>query len=409
MTLQCSIRRLRTALGQLYRKLKRLALRRSIPIDKTHPRRSGTLFIGYAEGMLGLGHAFRSDLDAATAAGMEFSVYPFRTNIENRLLPPYMPERYDQNHIYDINVIEIAADQLPFLYETINPDLLKDSYNVLRPYWELEKAPAAWRPFLKRIHEIWAPNSFIASSFEQIFDGPIKVIQPVVNLEDISECSRAEFGMRSNCFYFMFSFDYYSSVYRKNPLGVLEAFRLAFPRGDENAGLVVKTNGKPELYPDFVTALREAVERDERIIVVDGHLSRDKMLGLMQASDAYVSLHRAEGFGLGMAEAMGLGKIVIATDYSGNRDFLTAETGFPVPYRMRIVGSHEYAYAEGQQWAEPDVQSAADIMKEVAINSAIALERQHEGQEFIYNQYGVKTVGKRMKSYTDAIISRKNP
>src|SRR5262245_38594668 len=103
--------------------------------------RKGILFIGYAEGDLGLGQSFRSDLLAAQHTGLPFSVYPFNVGIETRRIGPFMPERYDKTHAYDVNIIEVAPDQLPAVLGSVDPRITYYTYNVLRTYWELPRAP----------------------------------------------------------------------------------------------------------------------------------------------------------------------------------------------------------------------------------------------------------------------------
>ncbi len=103
-----------------------------------------------------------------------------------------------------------------------------------------------------------------------------------------------------------------------------------------------------------------------RITILQGDWQRADVLALMASVDCFVSLHRSEGFGLGMAEAMFLGKPVIGTSFSGNTEFLTEETGFPVPYHMRAVEQGEYPYSAGNSWAEPDIRTAAGMMRSVA-------------------------------------------
>ncbi|RQX84308.1 glycosyltransferase [Burkholderia anthina] len=371
--------------------------------------RQGVLFIGYAEGALGLGQAFRANLKAAEAANVPFAVYPFRAGIETRLIGPYMEDRYDVNHRYDVNVIEVACDQVPVVFGNLNPRLLTGSYNILCPYWELPKAPQAWREHLTNIHEIWAPNQFIADAFAHIFDGPIVVMPPAMEDTGGDHPGRSHFGMDEGRLYFMFSFDYYSSPYRKNPLGVLQAFQQAFPRGDENVGLVIKSTGAPDHYPDIKETIRDAMKRDSRILMFDKNFARDEMLGLIRASDVYVSLHRAEGFGLGMAEAMTFGRIVIGTDYSGSTDFLSDETGYPVAYQLRELEAHEYPWSQGQVWAEPDLNAAIDAMRRVAENPEEGQRRGEAAVEFVSRRYRPEAVGKVMKERLDVLFATGSP
>jgi glycosyltransferase involved in cell wall biosynthesis len=369
--------------------------------------REGVRFIGYVEGALGLGQSLRANMTAAETAGMEFAIYPFRKGIETRMLGPFMPHRYDFDHAYEVNVILVSCDQLPAVYSSVEPELLSQSYNILCPYWELPRAPEAWREYLTHIHEIWAPNAFIAKAFSHIFDGPIVVVPAAMDDTGSDHPSRAHYGLDEGRFYFMFSFDYFSSPARKNPLGVVKAFQEAFPRGDENVGLVIKSTGAPDHYREMKAVIAEAMERDPRIKLFDENMPRDEMLGLIHATDAYVSLHRAEGFGLGMAEALTFGRIVIGTDFSGNQDFLTEETGYPVPYRLRPLEPNEYHWSEGQSWAEPDHDAAVRIMRSVAANPAEGRRRGQAGQDRVLQRYSPVPVGEAMKERLDILFAER--
>jgi len=369
--------------------------------------RPGALFIGYAEGALGLGQAFRANLKAAESAGLPFAVYPFQVGIETRLIGPYMQHRYDVNHPYDINIIEVAGDQVSEVFRTLDPKLLKNSYNILCTYWELSRAPEEWQKNLENIHEIWAPNKFIADAFSHIFTGPIIVMPPAMEDTGGVHPERTHFGMEEGRFYFMFSFDYYSSPFRKNPLGVLQAFQCAFPRGDENVGLVIKSTGAADHYPDIKAVIGAAMAEDSRILIFDRNMPREEILGLIRASDAYVSLHRAEGFGLGMAEAMTFERIVIGTDYSGSTDFLTNETGYPVPYHLRPLGPHEYPWSQGQSWAEPDQSAAAEIMRKAAANPLEGKKRGKVAREHVLRSYSPAAAGEAMRKRLDVLFAER--
>lgn len=364
--------------------------------------RNGVLFVGYAEGALGLGQAFRADLKAAEAAGLPFAIYPFRSGIQTRMTGPYMPQRYDTRHAYAINLIEVAADQLPEVIRIVPERTLKHSYNILRTYWELPQAPEAWRTHLQGIHEIWAPNNFVAEAFAHIFDGPITIVPPVVEDAALTEglndraTDRARFGMEADRFYFLFTFDYYSSPFRKNPLGILQAFRAAFPVGDEKVGLILKSTGAPDHFPHIKAEIAQAMELDSRIKMLDQNMARLEILALIRASDAYLSLHRSEGFGLGMVEAMTLERTVVGTDYSGSTDFLNSSTGYPIPYTLRPVMPHEYPWSAGQSWAEPDLETASRVMREVAGHPEDLAERARHARAYVLNRYDAEAVGKAM-------------
>ncbi len=369
-------------------------------------RRKGVLFIGYAEGNLGLGQAFRNNLRAVEVASLQFAIYPFRIGIETRLIGPFMPERYDLIHAYRINVIEVAPDFARLVLHSMDHRLTKDSYNILRTFWELPAAPLAWRSMITGIQEIWAPNTFVANAFSNIFAGPITVVPHAVNVEEGPYPMRDHFGMERDRFYFIFTFDYFSSPYRKNPLGVLEAFQAAFPQGTENVGLIIKSIGQVRRYQPIRKRIRDAAALDGRIMVIEKSLSRPEVLGLVNSSDSYVSLHRSEGFGSGMAEAMSLGKVVIGTNFSGNTDFLTEATGFPIPFRLRPVLRHEYPWSKGQVWAEPDLRAASTAMRVVLQSTDLARQRAEAGQKFIREHYAPAVVGQIIKDRINRLTAQ---
>ena len=360
-------------------------------------RRPGVRFIGYADGDLGLGYAFRAYLAAAAQAGLAFAIYPFRGGIETRLTEPFMPERYDTAHAFDINVVLIAPDLTPVLLRTLDPRLMSRSYNILCTFWELPQAPEAWRPILKGFRELWVPNTFVADAFKDIFSGTITIIPPAIDTGQAPFMDRDVWKMEPGRFYFLFSFDYFSSPHRKNPLAVLRAFQEAFADRTDNVGLMIKSIGAVDRFPRVRRALLEAAKLDPRIVIIDRSLKRDEMLGLIRASDGYISLHRSEGFGMGMAEAMSFGRVVIGTNFSGNVGFLTSDTGFPVPYTLRPVEPWEYRWASGQVWAEPDVKAAAEIMRLVIERPDLAATRTRAAKALIEAKYGLQAIGLKIK------------
>jgi glycosyltransferase involved in cell wall biosynthesis len=176
---------------------------------------------------------------------------------------------------------------------------------------------------------------------------------------------------------FLFTFDFNSSVARKNPLGVIEAFAQAFPENDETSVLVIKGMNL-EQSSTFEAHLRKALICVKGRLIT-GFLSQQELEDLFHACDVYVSAHRSEGFGLGIAEAMALGKPVIATSYSGNCDFMNAVNSCPLGYRLRPITTHDHVYqeafgdvyVEGAIWAEPDLGQAAQWMRLLASSEAI--------------------------------------
>jgi glycosyltransferase involved in cell wall biosynthesis len=384
----------------------------SSPLDRRHEEEQKLLscrYIGYAEGNLGLGQSFRDDVIAAVNAKVPVAVFPFRVGIKTRLSGPFMPHLYDTKRPYPVNVIVVATDQIPAIFGSILGRSLTGSYNILRTYWELPDAPKCWRAYLTNINEIWAPNDFVANAFRNVFSGPIRIVPTTVDVTHGKTSDRSAFGMDEDRFYFLYNFDYFSSPYRKNPLGLLQAFQQAFGSHDEKVGLVIKSIGPEKKHPKIRAEIQAAMMADPRIIRIHRTLERDEMLSLIRASDAYVSLHRSEGFGAGMAEAMMMGKIVIGTDFSGSKCFLNEQTGFPVPYTIRAVQPHEYPWSSGQVWAEPVISEAVLIMRRVFERPEDALHRAVEGERFIKAEHSYAAVGQVMRKRLAEISKQKAP
>jgi glycosyltransferase involved in cell wall biosynthesis len=193
-------------------------------------------------------------------------------------------------------------------------------------------------------------------------DKPVKLVPLAVSVERMKPHPRKHYGLPEKTFLFLYIFDFNSSVARKNPMAAVQAFKQAFKPTDNTVGLVLKTmNTKPN-NPEWLAFLKEC-QADKRIQIITDTLDRPAVLGLINACDAYVSLHRAEGFGRTLAEAMLLGKPVVATHYSGNVDFIKSEFNFPVDYQLTDIASGQYQWStseDKQVWADVSLPSATD-------------------------------------------------
>lgn len=236
-------------------------------------------------------------------------------------------------------------------------------------YWEMEDVPAEWVPRLGWADEVWAPTRFIADTFRKYVSVSVVPMLPGVVLPAFDPKPRTAFGLRDGRFAFLFTFDLFSTLARKNPLGLIVAFRKAFRR-DEPVDLVLKVSRGDELPADF--AVLKAACDDSGVTLLNTVLPRGDLLALMAACDSYVSLHRSEGLGLGMAEAMLLGKPVIGTGYSGNLDFMTEENSYLVRCGRVPCTADAPPYRKGFVWGEPDLDHAAELMRRVYENRAEA-------------------------------------
>lgn len=228
--------------------------------------------------------------------------------------------------------------------------------------WELEKIPAAWIGSLRLVDEIWVPSEFVANAVRTICDVPVHVIPyPLVLPAEVLP-DRARFGLAEGVFVCLSLFDARSSAARKNPFAAVRAFVSAF--GDSpQARLFIKA-GNLDSFPAVREELRRETSSAENIRIIEDTLSSADILSLIACADVVVSLHRSEGFGLVAAEAMLLGKPVVATGWSGNMDFMTPENSIPVGYELVPLVDPQGIYpADGERWAEPDTEAAARALR----------------------------------------------
>lgn len=209
------------------------------------------------------------------------------------------------------------------------------SYRIAYWYWEFATIPDSWVAEAKNVDEVWAATEFVAKGLRERLQVPVRTLFPGVKLEPFEKRPRTYFGLDEEPFTFLFTFHMMSVMERKNPLGLIRAFKKAFREG-ENVCLVVKTS-YGDRHAAQLQELRSATE-GANIQIIDAVYSPADVLALMNSCDAYVSLHRSEGLGLTLAEAMLLGKPVIATNFSGNVDFMDEGNSLLVPYKLEKLG-----------------------------------------------------------------------
>jgi glycosyltransferase involved in cell wall biosynthesis len=276
------------------------------------------------------------------------------------------------------------------------------TYRVAFWYWELDIVPESWRVQAGRVDEVWAATRFVAEALRRTIDVPVHTLLPGLALGAFTPRARGVFGIPDapDRFAFLFAFHMGSIMERKNPLGLIRAFRQAF-RPDEKVDLILKTTSFGR-FDDQVAAL-EAAAGEANIRVLNRVLTPDDMLSLIDACDAYVSLHRAEGLGLTMAEAMLLGKPVIATRYSGNLDFMDDGNSLLVDCELVEVGPAIGPYEATAHWAEPSVDHAAALMRRLYDDRAFAAALGARGQADARRRLSPEAAGARFAARLAAI------
>lgn len=307
-----------------------------------------------------------------------------------------------------INLFCINGDEIEQALGVLSKDAFRDAYNIIYPAWELSKYPAAWARKLELFDEVWAPSKFICDALERSVARRVVHMPLAVDLKLSSFLGRRYFGIPEHAVVYLFAFDFSSYPARKNPGAVLDAFeRLATERPGAPIHCVIKSKGGPPDHPGR-EALKARISRlAERVQTITRELSDNENKNLMRCADAFVSLHRSEGFGRGMAEAMALGRVAIATGYSGNMDFMTPDTTMLVDYDLVQVGADEYPYPEGQVWADPSVDHATRLMARVLDDGAGARALGERAQRRIRTHFSARATGLRYRERLEAIAAER--
>ena len=357
------------------------------------PRQAfGVNIIGYARGELGIGEDSRMFAQSLAAADVPFAVVNVPAGAAVRQADGWLDACLVRELPYPVSVFCLTGLDTTRLWLEHGEALFAGRRNIGYWPWELPAWPASLADAYGLVDELWLSSTYTRDAFAASSPVPTFLAPMAVAVDRLTPVPRSRFGLPEDRFLFLYVFDWNSYPARKNPMAAINAFRRAFPSGGELVGLVLKTmNARPE-DPRWQLLLAAAAA-DRRIAVLAETLDRGEALGLFAACDAYVSPHRAEGFGRTLAEAMLLGRPVIATAHSGNADFLTPDTGFPVAYRLVPVAPGDYPFGEGLLWAEPDLESLAKNMRLAADQPALARRRALAGRDLIAARHDPRTVG----------------
>ncbi|HSY52378.1 MAG TPA: glycosyltransferase [Thermoanaerobaculia bacterium] len=312
----------------------------------------GLNIIGNVSHETGVGESARLCQKACEAAGLS-----------SHLIDVASDDGLARQPLYRASVYHLNADQIPDVYGGISHIFDASSYNIGCWHWELPELPDAMVPSAEPLDEIWAPSAFIQSAISRKMTIPVVHMPHGIEVTTIEACSPEELGVPAGRFTFLCMFDFDSVIDRKNPLGAVEAFRRAFP-SQSSAAVLIKA-AHADKHPDEFAKLQQSLRGTPNVYLTDRMLSRARVNGLLAACDSFVSLHHSEGFGLILAEAMYLGKPVIATGWSGNMDFMNDRNSCPVGYEIVTLDRTYRSYPAGQHWAEPDIDHAAHLMRRV--------------------------------------------
>ena len=340
---------------------------------------NGVNLIGYAKHALGIGEDLRSTVYALNSNKLDTAIINFhpgsldKTREENTL-----KNRIQNKHIFNTTILCMTAEETLRYVMTEGINNLKGKYVIGYWPWELPYWPKSWNWAFTFVNEIWVSSKHIRDSVVKETNKPVKVMPLCVDQEGFKFSqqsheqrlvNRKKYNLDLNSTYICYCFDQNSYIDRKNPLDALKSFQMAFPPNpsnsvNKNVRLIIKTYPSKNISWEW-QFLKEISKLDPRVEIIEKNMSRFELLNFYGCCDIFLSLHRAEGFGRNLAEALQLGLDLIATNWSGNTDFCKGDLYHPVPYKLIPVKPLEYPHWQGQFWAEPDIYSSAKILEKV--------------------------------------------
>jgi glycosyltransferase involved in cell wall biosynthesis len=369
---------------------------------KERYRQPGSNIFGYFASDIGVGESSRGLAQAISLLRPVNRVPLWTSHLRDGIELSDLFQRFD--YLTDTNVFVSYPHQDQDLLGMMRPEHLAGRRNVAHLAWEQKDANPWWKVVYDRYDEIWTISAFAATAFRTMFPGRVRVVPNVLNFDEFpfdEEVSRAR--LRNERIKFLFVFEANSSMERKNPEGVIDAFVKAFKdtHHAKRVQLTLKVGSlhRPEHAARVERLMRKASESGLAIDFDGRQLARNALLRLIAEADCYVSLHHAEGFGYTMAEAMFYGVPVIASGYSGNLEYMTPENSFLVPCKEEFVKTGEGPFQRGSIWGEPDIDIAATLMRQTVLMPTEYLRIGGRGRDAVLQQLSAATVAETIRPF----------
>jgi 2-polyprenyl-3-methyl-5-hydroxy-6-metoxy-1,4-benzoquinol methylase/glycosyltransferase involved in cell wall biosynthesis len=363
----------------------------------------GVNVAGYFESEKGVGEAARASLRALQAVPVPCVLNNVTDSGSwNRERPS---SSYSVANPQPVNLVHVNADQVPMVASQLGDAYFRGRYNIGYWFWELSHFPEEWSSSFEYFDEVWVGSNFVLDAISR--RSPIPVVRMPLALRErtdrVDREDRSNLGLSAESFVFVFMFDFHSFIARKNPLGLVEAFKMAFSDKDD-VWLILKSAHSSTNASDFEAV--KAATAGAKVKLIDTVLTEGETTALLSTCDCYVSLHRSEGFGLPIAEAMRLGKPVIVTAYSGNMDFTTPSNSLLVKYRLVELDRDYGPYKKGSVWADPSLDHAADLMRYAYENRDAGNAVGSRAREDVLQLFHPRVVGRQMHDRLQRMLSR---
>lgn len=357
------------------------------------PCPEGINVIGWATAPTGVGEACRGTLKALEQAGIPCALWPLDGRADGA--PGAVAEGAGQGLPYEISLYHVNADMMETIQRRLPRSFTAGRHRIGYWFWELSHFPLLFAEAFRHVDEVWAPTRFCQEAYQPLSPVQVRWMPPGVEPTEAVPADREALGIDPEAFLFFFAFDALSVPERKNPAGLLRAFARVARVCRRPLHLLLKVN-HAEADPAYVANLQTLADLLP-VTLMTGTLSRQELNGLTAACDAYVALHRSEGLGLPLIEAMFLGKPVVATGYGGVTDFLDDETGFVVGHKLTALARPQGPYPAGAVWAEPDLEHAAALMLALVKDPQCGAPKVEAARRKVHSLYSPEAAGERFR------------
>lgn len=354
----------------------------------------GVNLIGNICAESGLGQSCRLVASALDKTGFPLSIYKYEQLGAEGQGDHSWENRLSKELPYDVNLIHINPHELGLAFIQQDASVWNYRYNIGYWLWELEEFPDEWTPCFQCLDEIWAPSEFICNAIRKKTTLPVRCMPYHVDVSIGTIYEREHFGIPEDKFLYLMMYDQSSCMERKNPIGVLNAFKKAFDKQNQSVGLVIKINNPT---PESRKLIRSVLDGYTNVYLIEETLSRDEVNSLTKCVDVVVSLHRAEGFGLVLAEAMLLGTPTIATNWSSNTEFMNEDVACMVDYELTTIEKDMPPFKAGNRWADADLEQAAGYMRKLYEDREYYEVIRNNAKEYAEEKLGMEQAAGRMR------------
>jgi glycosyltransferase involved in cell wall biosynthesis len=365
----------------------------------------GINIAGFAKGEFGIAEGMRANIRSIEAAKIPFAINNFNVDWHRNLDTTYQELFFAKDNPYPINLVNFNPDGISVFLESWGFKYFENRYNIGFWAWELPTFPPELQFGFDYFDEIWTVSNHSVEAISAVSPIPVIKILPSLALPRVS-LGREALSLPKDKFIFLFMFDSLSTFERKNPQAVVEAFIQAFGHSNSDVCLVIKYSNSQH-YPRQRDEFKALAAQYPSVRLIEGHLMKDEVNALVYNCDCYVSLHRAEGFGLTLAEAMYWGKPAVATAYSSNIEFMNVGNSFLVKYDLVTISEDIGPYKKGNVWAEPDIDHAAALMHYIFHNykqAKLVGARAARETQFLLNP---QSIGNKIRDRLELIIASK--